>query len=50
MLGELMLLRYFGIKVSNLEKSLSFYTDLLGLKKVRQGTMRHGGKWVLRYV
>ena len=26
---------------------MSFYTDLLGLKKLRQGTMRHGGKWVL---
>jgi len=42
-----MVLRYFGIRVSNLEKSLKFYTELLGLKKVRGGTMRHGGKWIL---
>jgi len=47
MLGEVMVLKYFGIRVSDLEKSVSFYTDLLGLKKLRQGTMRHGGKWVL---
>jgi len=42
-----MVLRYFGIRVSNLERSLKFYSELLGLKRVRQGTMRHGGKWVL---
>lgn len=41
------MLRYFGIRVSNLEKSFKFYTELLGLKSLRRGTMRHGGKWVL---
>jgi len=30
-----------------MERSLKFYTALLGLKKVRRGTMRHGGKWIL---
>ena len=42
-----MVLRYFGIRVTDLERSLVFYTNLLGLKKVRVGTMQHGGKWVL---
>lgn len=42
-----MVLRYFGIRVNNLEKSLEFYTKLLGLKEVRRGTMHHGGKWLL---
>jgi len=42
-----MVLRYFGIRVSSLERSIVFYTELLGLKKRRGGTMRHGGKWVL---
>jgi catechol 2,3-dioxygenase-like lactoylglutathione lyase family enzyme len=39
-----MLLRYFGIRVSNLEKSVAFYTKFLGLKKLRQGRMHDGGK------
>lgn len=42
-----MVLRYFGIRVTNLERSLNFYTKLLGLKVKRQGTMRHGGRWIL---
>lgn len=42
-----MVLRYFGIRVKNLEKSVQFYTEVLGLKMLRQGTMYHGGKWVL---
>ncbi len=42
-----MVLRYFGIRVTNLEKSLEFYIGLLRLKKLRQGTMSHGGKWAL---
>jgi len=42
-----MVLRYFGIRVSDLERSVKFYTELLGLKKLRHGTMRHGGKWIL---
>jgi catechol 2,3-dioxygenase-like lactoylglutathione lyase family enzyme len=42
-----MVLRYFGIRVSDLENSVKFYTELLGLRKLRQGKMHHGGKWVL---
>jgi lactoylglutathione lyase len=42
-----MVLRYFGIRVTELERSINFYTELLGLKKLRQGRMYHGGKWVL---
>ena len=42
-----MVLRYFGIRVTDLDGSLRFYTELLGLKKVRAGRMRHGGRWVL---
>ncbi|HZW54708.1 MAG TPA: VOC family protein [Nitrososphaerales archaeon] len=42
-----MVLRYFGIRVTNMENSLKFYTELLGLRKVKGGTMLHGGKWVL---
>lgn len=42
-----MVLRYFGIRVKDLGKSIEFYTELLGLKKLREGRMYHGGKWVL---
>lgn len=42
-----MVLRYFGIRVTNLERSLDFYSGLLGLRKTREGTMKHGGRWVL---
>lgn len=42
-----MVLRYFGIRVSDMERSSAFYTGLLGLKKVRGGRMRHGGIWTL---
>lgn len=42
-----MVLRYFGIRVTELERSLKFYTELLGLKERRRGEMRHGGRWVL---
>lgn len=44
-------LKYFGIRVTNLEKSLNFYIRLLGLKEVHRGDMsKHGGgrgTWVL---
>jgi len=40
-------LRYFGIRVTELERSIKFYTELLGLKKLREGKMHHGGKWTL---
>jgi catechol 2,3-dioxygenase-like lactoylglutathione lyase family enzyme len=42
-----MVLRYFGIRVVNLEESIKFYVELLGLRKKREGTMHHEGKWVL---
>lgn len=42
-----MRLRYFGIRVSDMKRSLDFYTKKLGLVKRRSGTMYHGGKWVL---
>ncbi len=46
-----MYLRYFGIRVTDLGRSLKFYTNLLGLKEVDRGTMgEHGGgrgEWVL---
>jgi lactoylglutathione lyase len=42
-----LVLRYFGIRVTDLDQSLKFYTESLGLKKVRQGKMKHGGVWVL---
>lgn len=40
-------LRYFGIRVTDLEKSLKFYAGLLGLEEKRRGRMHHGGVWVL---
>ena len=38
---------YVGLRVSNLAKSLRFFTQGLGLREVRRGTMFHGGVWVL---
>ncbi len=42
-------LEYFGIRVRNLERSVKFYQDLLGLKEVKRGTQYEigGGIWVL---
>lgn len=42
-----MVLRYFGIRVTDLDRSVKFYTELLGLKIVRKGKMHHGGLWVM---
>jgi lactoylglutathione lyase len=42
-----MYLDYFGIRVLNLKKSLKFYRELSPSLKLRQGTMGHGGTWVL---
>jgi lactoylglutathione lyase len=36
-------LKYFGIRVTNLESSIDFYTRLLGLKLKTTGKMEHGG-------
>jgi catechol 2,3-dioxygenase-like lactoylglutathione lyase family enzyme len=40
-------LRYFGIRVTNLECSLDFYCRLLGLKEVRERTIAYYGTLVL---
>ena len=37
---------YTGIRVRNLRKSLDFYTNVVGMKVVKRGTMPHGGVWV----
>lgn len=46
-----MYLKYFGIRVTDLERSLKFYTEFLGLKEVDRGDMSvYGGgrgTWVL---
>jgi lactoylglutathione lyase len=42
-----MWLDYAGIRVTDLLKSLQFYTEVLGLLEIRRGTMPHGGMWVL---
>ena len=41
--------KYFGIRVTDLERSVKFYTNMLGLKEVRRGDMaKHNrGIWVL---
>jgi lactoylglutathione lyase len=41
-----MRLIYFGIRVRNLDRSLRFYTKVLGLKVIHRGTMHHGGVFV----
>lgn len=40
-------LKYCGIRVRELDRSLRFYTEGLGLVERRRGRMRHGGVWVL---
>ena len=42
-------LEYCGIRVTNLERSLKFYSELLGLREVKRGTQYElgGGIWVL---
>ena len=39
-------LTYTGIRVTELERSLRFYAEGLGLVERRRGTMSHGGQWV----
>ncbi len=38
--------RYTGIRVRDLDRSLDFYTRVLGMKVIGRGTMPHGGKYV----
>jgi lactoylglutathione lyase len=40
-------LEYVGIRVTDLARSLAFYSGLLGLRELRRGTMSHGGVFVL---
>jgi catechol 2,3-dioxygenase-like lactoylglutathione lyase family enzyme len=40
-------LRYSGIRVTDLDRSVAFYVGLMHLKEIRRGRMRHGGIWVL---
>jgi lactoylglutathione lyase len=42
-----MYLDYSGIRVRDLERSVRFYTEGVGLVERRRGTMFHGGIWVL---
>lgn len=37
---------YTGIRVRDLERSLRFYTEVLGMRKVLRGKMRHGGVFI----
>lgn len=37
---------YTGIRVRNLQRSLRFYTRVMGMKQLVRGTMEHGGIYV----
>jgi lactoylglutathione lyase len=37
---------YTGIRVKNLNRSIEFYTETMGMKEVRRGRMEAGGVWV----
>ncbi len=37
---------YTGIRVRNLERSLRFYTRVMGMREILRGTMSHGGVYV----
>jgi lactoylglutathione lyase len=39
-------LRYTGIRVTDLERSVRFYTEGLGLREMGRGRMSHGGQFV----
>lgn len=41
-----MALRYTGIRVTDLDRSLRFYVQGLGLVERKRGKMSHGGIWV----
>jgi len=38
--------RYTGIRVRDLDRSLDFYTKVMGMKVLHKGEMAHGGKYV----
>jgi lactoylglutathione lyase len=37
---------YTGIRVKDLDRSVKFYTEIMGMKEVRRGKMKAGGIWV----
>jgi len=37
---------YTGIRVRNLERSIEFYTKVMGMKVILRGKMEHGGVYV----
>src|SRR2546428_12290905 len=37
---------YTGVRVRDLERSVRFYRNELGMKVTRKGTMSHGGVWI----
>jgi lactoylglutathione lyase len=41
-----MALRYTGIRVTDIERSLNFYVKGLGMVERKRGKMSHGGVWV----
>ena len=41
-----MTLQYVGIRVTDIDRSVHFYVDQLGLVERKRGTMSHGGVWV----
>jgi lactoylglutathione lyase len=44
--GVAMSITYVGIRVTDLDRSVRFYCDGLGLKEGRRGQMSHGGTFV----
>ena len=41
-----MYFRYTGIRVRNLQRSVRFYTRVMGMRLNLEGKMEHGGVWV----
>src|SRR3972149_4824460 len=41
-----MKLLYTGPRVRDLDRSIRFYRQVLGMRLSRRGTMSHGGRWV----
>jgi catechol 2,3-dioxygenase-like lactoylglutathione lyase family enzyme len=40
-------LDYSGVRVTDLDRAIAFYTGPVGFQEVRRGTADHGGIWVL---